>query len=211
LRVKTKRDPRIDAYIGKSAEFSRPILRHLRELVHQGCPDVEETIKWSAPFFMHAGILCFMAAFKEHCTFGFWNREMKKVIANDGGKAESAMGNFGRIKSIADLPSAATLRRYVAAAARLNDSGVPARPRAAPKSKGKSASVIVPSDLKAALARTPKAAHAFESFRASHRREYVEWITDAKRETTRQKRIATTLEWLTKGKSRNWKYEKGRE
>lgn len=204
--MKTKRDPRIDAFIGKSADFAQPVLRHLRELVHQGCPDVEETIKWGMPSFLHHGILCFTAAFKAHCTFGFWHRGMEKVIGRDGGKADTAMGNFGRIRSVADLPGDATMRRYIEAAARLNESGVPARPRSAAKPKEV---VVIPPDLKSALAKKTKAARAFENCSPSHRREYVEWITGARRPETRQKRLATTLEWLAAGKSRNWKYENG--
>lgn len=203
--MKSTRDPRIDAFIGQAAPFAQPILRHLRELVHRACPDVEETLKWSMPAFVHrGGILCIMAAFKAHCTFGFWHREMIKVVGGDGAKSKSAMGLFGRITSLDDLPSDAKLLGYLKAAARLNESGTPARAATSRKPKPPP---TIPPDLKSALKKNAKAAAAFEAFSPSHRREYIEWITEAKREETRQKRVATTLEWLTEGKSRNWKYE----
>ena len=197
-------DPRIDAYIAKSAAFAQPILKHLRELVHQACPTATETIKWSMPHFEHAGaLLCGMAAFKAHCTFGFWHQGMEKVI---GAPAEaSAMGSFGRITSLADLPDDRTLRRYVQAAAKLNESGVPGRPR--PASRTPKKEPAVPAELAAALKKNKAAAATFENFSPSHRKEYIEWIVEAKRDETRQKRLAATIEQLTAGKSRHWKYQ----
>jgi uncharacterized protein YdeI (YjbR/CyaY-like superfamily) len=202
--VKTSRDPRIDAFIAKSAPFARPILSHLRELVHRACPPAEETLKWGMPAYTHQGILCITGAFKAHCTFIFWHGEMKKILARDGAGSSDAMGVLGRITTIADLPKDAAMLRYLKEAVRLNESGVPTRARFA-KTKPPTA---VPADLKAALKKNPKAAATFEKLSPSHRREYVEWITEAKRDETRQKRLATTLEWLTAGKPRNWKYEK---
>lgn len=199
-----KTDARIDAYIAKSAEFARPVLRHLRELVHSACPEAEETMKWSSPSFVYAGkILCGFAAFKEHFTFGFWHQGMNAVLAADGAKADDAMGSFGRLTRLADLPSDKSMIRYIKKAAQMNESEAPARPRPAKRT----GPVEVPADLAAALKKNKAAATAFEKFSPSHRREYVEWITEAKREETRQKRLATTLEWLAAGKSRNWKYE----
>ena len=123
-------DPRIDAKIAKAAGFAKPILRHLRALVHEACPDVEETIKWSSPSFMYRGrILCGMMAFKEHLTFGFWHKDMEAVLAKDGAKGDQAWGSLGRITSLRDLPSDKALLRYIRAAARLNESDVPGRPR----------------------------------------------------------------------------------
>jgi uncharacterized protein YdeI (YjbR/CyaY-like superfamily) len=198
-------DPRIDAHIAKTADFAKPILRHLRELVHEACPDVEETLKWSSPSFIYRGrILCGMMAFKEHCTFGFWHKDMEAVLEKDGAKGDQAWGSLGRLTSLADLPSDRALLRYIRTAARLNESDAPARPRPVRKP---SARLKVPPDLAAALKKNKAAAATFEKFRPSHRREYIEWITEAKRDETRVKRLATTLEWLEKGKSRNWKYE----
>lgn len=193
-------DPRVDAYIARAAPFAQPILEHLRAVVHAACPGVEETLKWSSPHFMYKGMLCGMAAFKQHVAFGFW---LGKLVT-DTGNEESAMGQFGRIASLADLPPKRTLAALVKKAAALNEAGakLPTRTRdGKPKPP-----VEVPDDLAAALARNRKARATFEAFSPSHRREYVEWITEAKREETRAKRLATTLEWLAEGKVRNWKY-----
>ena len=199
-------DPRVDAYIERAAGFAKPILRRLRGLVHAGCPDVVETMKWGSPSFLHAGkILGGMAAFKEHCTFGFWHKAMESVLGKAGAKAGTAMGSFGRITSVADLPPDARFVRWVRKAAELNESGAPGRPRPA---RRPAEPVRVPPDLAAALKRNRVAAETFDRFSPSHRREYVEWITEAKRDETRRQRLATTLEWLAEGKARNWKYEK---
>lgn len=198
-------DPRVDAYIAKAAEFAKPILSHLRKLVHEGCPDTEETLKWSMPAFLHAGkIMAGMAAFKQHCTFGFWHQGMERVLESEGEKEATAMGSFGRITSLEDLPSDRAMLRYIKKAAVLNESDVPARPRPA---KRPSAPPAVPDDLAAALKKNKAAAASFEKFSPSHRKEYIDWITEAKRDETRQKRLSTALEWLAQGKSRNWKYE----
>lgn len=197
-----KRDPRIDAYIARSAEFARPILEHLRGTVHEACPQVEETMKWSMPHFMYEGMLCGMASFKAHCTFGFWKGAL--VLGEDGRAEKDAMGQFGRIERISDLPPKRTLVALIRRAMQLNEEGVksPARARK-PKPPAE-----VPDDLSAALARNRKARATFEGFSASQRREYVEWIAGAKREETRARRLATTLEWLAEGKPMNWKYQK---
>lgn len=159
-------------------------------------------MKWSMPNFMHAGgILCNMAAFKAHCAFGFWHRGMNAVIAKDRADSATAMGDFGRLTSLADLPDNRTMIRYLREAAKLNESGAPARPPPKPKK-----ALPVPADLAAALKTNKKAAAAFAAFSPSHRREYVEWIIEAKRDETRQKRLATTLVWLAAGKPRNWQY-----
>jgi len=198
-------DPRVTAYIAKSAPFARPVLSHLRALVHQACPDVEETIKWSMPSFLHEGrILCGMAAFKEHCTFGFWHKGMVEVLGEEGARSDTAMGSFGRITTIADLPKEKVLLRYIRQAVKLGASEEPARPKAERK---RGEPVAVPADLAKALKENAAASSTFRSLSPSHRKEYVEWITEAKRDETRRKRLATTLEWLAEGKSRNWKYE----
>jgi uncharacterized protein YdeI (YjbR/CyaY-like superfamily) len=200
-----KTDPRIDVYIGKAAEFAKPILKHLRKLVREACPEAEETMKWSMPSFTYGGkILCGMAAFKEHCTFGFWHQGMSAVHGRDGHKPDSAMGSFGRVTSLKDLPSDKKMALYIRKAAELNESDAPARPRPAKRSVSP---LVVPDDLAADLKKNKAAAATFEKFSPSNRKEYIDWITEAKRDETRQKRLATTLEWLAEGKSRNWKYE----
>ena len=195
-------DPRVDAYIAKAATFAQPILKHLRTLVHEACPEAEETIKWRMPTFVHHKILCGMAAFKAHATFGFWQRGLTDEIAKTGVRAEQAMGSLGRITSLEDLPSDKAMLGYIRKAAKLNESGVPARPKPKPRP-----ALPVPADLAAALKKNAKAAAMFKDFTVSPRREYIEWITEAKRPETRAKRIATTIEWLATGKKRNWKYE----
>ncbi|HMB56525.1 MAG TPA: YdeI/OmpD-associated family protein [Arenimonas sp.] len=195
-----KLDPRVDAYIANAAEFARPILVHLRERVHAGCPDVEETLKWSMPTFMHHGILCGMAAFKQHCTFGFWKSEL--VVAE--GDNDKAMGQFGRIVKLSDLPSNKILAGYIKQAMKLNEEGVktPRRSKAAtPKP-----APVVPEDLLAALKKNRKAQATFDAFSPSNRREYTDWLAEAKRPETRERRLAQTIEWLAEGKVRNWKY-----
>src|ERR1051325_9801397 len=170
------KDPRIDAYIAKSADFAKPILNHLRAIVHEACPDVVETIKWGNASFNHRGPMCSMAAFKEHCTFGFWKGELLGVEREEG-----TMGHFGRITSIKDLPTKSALVKLVKRAAKLNEEGITvARPVRTPR-----AELPMPDDLLAALKKNKKAMSAFESFPPSHRREYIQWITDAKRDETR--------------------------
>ena len=189
------KDPRIDAYIAKSAKFAQPILKHLRALVHAGCPDVVETIKWSSPHFEHRGMLCGMAAFKEHCAFGFWNRALKIP-----GK-EGAMGQFGSLKALSDLPGDKVVIGWVREAARLNETGRKVGPI-----RRKLKPLPVPPELRAALTKNPGAHAHFESFSPSQRREYNEWIGEAKQGETRRKRIETALGWIAQGKPRNWKY-----
>ncbi|MFZ2492979.1 MAG: YdeI/OmpD-associated family protein [Thermoanaerobaculia bacterium] len=196
------RDPRIDAYIEKSAPFAQPILRHIREIVHEACPDIEETMKWSMPHFDHKGMVCGMAAFKAHCTFGFWKGSL---LFEDGAKSDEAMGQMGRLTSVKDLPSKKELVRLIRRAVQLNDDGVkPAKVRP-PKPK---TDIAPPEELVAALARNAAARETFERFPPSHRREYVEWIAEAKTAPTRQRRIEQAVEWIAEGKQRNWKYMK---
>jgi len=195
-------DQRVDAYIQNAAPFARPILMHIRKSVHTGCPDVEETIKWSFPHFVYKGMLCSMASFKAHCSFGFWKGSLLEVPPNG-----TSMSQFGRITSLEDLPGSKELTRLVRQAAALNDVGLklPRQKRTAPKAPPKA-----PADLQKALKPNRAASATFKALSASHKREYIEWITEAKTEPTRKKRITTTIEWLAAGKSRNWKYEKQR-
>ena len=199
-----KRDDRIDAYIARSAEFARPILDHIRTIVHEACPAVEETMKWSFPHFQYKGMMCSMAAFKEHCAFGFWKGPL--IVEQGGGEVEKAMGQFGRITRLADLPSRKVISGYIKQAMKLNDEGVKSPARAKPKNPP--AELIIPDDLVTALRANETASAVFEKFRPSHRREYVEWITEAKTQATRSRRIEQTIQLLAEGKSRYWKYAK---
>jgi hypothetical protein len=202
------KDPRIDAYIAKAAPFAQPVLKHLRKIVHAGCPGVQETMKWSMPHFDYKGIMCGMAAHKQHCSFGFWQRA---ALALDGkGEDAEGMGQFGRITSLADLPDEQTLIGYVRKAVALKDSGAaPSKPRKpAAKPKVGLTDLQVPQTLAEALKRSAKARATWEKFSPSHRREYIAWLTEAKRDETRERRLETALEWLAEGKSRNWKYER---
>jgi uncharacterized protein YdeI (YjbR/CyaY-like superfamily) len=195
------KDPCVDAYIAKSADFARPVLKHLRGLVHTACPQVEETLKWGMPHFQHRGILLGMAAFKQHCTLHFW----KGALIFAARKTEDeAMGQFGRITSLADLPGDKALLGFIRKAMELNEAGIKKPADTRPKEKRQ---LVVPDYFQAALAKNAKARATFENFSYSHKKEYVEWITEAKREETRARRMQTSLAWLTKGKSHNWKYE----
>jgi uncharacterized protein YdeI (YjbR/CyaY-like superfamily) len=195
------RDPRVDAYIKKAAPFAQPILADIREVVHASCPDVEEAMKWSFPHFVYKGMLCSMAAFKQHAAFGFWKGSL--VIGT--GKGPDAMGQFGRITRRSDLPSKRVLAAYVKKAAALNEQGV--KVARTPKKNAPKA-IALPADLAAALKKNAKAQVTFDALSPSHKREYLEWITEAKAEATRQRRLAQTIEWLAQGRSRNWKYER---
>jgi uncharacterized protein YdeI (YjbR/CyaY-like superfamily) len=194
------RDKRVDAYITKSADFAKPILTYLREVVHETCPDAEETMKWSFPHFTYEGMLCSMASFKEHCAFGFWKGSL--IVEQDGKSADEAMGQFGRITKLSDLPSKKVLAGYIKKAMALNESGA----KVTPKPKRAKRELAVPDYLTVALKKNRKALATFEGFTPSHRREYVEWITEAKGEDTRQRRLEQAIEWMAEGKPRHWKY-----
>lgn len=194
------RDPRVDAYIARQQEFARPVLNYVRDVVHEGCPDVKETIKWGVPSFEHHGILCGIAAFKAHLQFGFWKHDL--VV---GSRAMTGMG-FGKFSRIAELPPRSKLVAYVKKAARLNEQGVKAPWMGARAKKRPKKPIPTPTDFRAALARSGKAKAAFDAFPPSHKREYLEWITEARQDATRQRRIAQAIEWIAEGKQRNWKY-----
>ena len=196
----------IDSYIKKSAEFAKPVLNHLRELVHSACPEVEEKMKWSFPHFDYKGeMMCSMAAFNQHCAFGFWKASLMKNSQKMFEKyGKTAMGHLGQIKSLKDLPPDKVLIAGIKEAMKLNDAGVKIL-KSKPVTKE---DINTPDYFMTALKKNKKALETFQNFNASHVREYVEWITDAKTEATRNKRIETALEWLSEGKSRNWKYIK---
>lgn len=202
-----KKDKRVDAYIEKAAPFAKPILMHLRELVHKACPDVEENIKWSFVSFEYKGLLCSFAAFKQHCAFGFWKAAlMKDPALIENAKSESAMGHLGKITSLKDIPSDKKIIGYIKEAMKLNDDNIPL-PKRKPSVKKE---IEVPDYFMNALKKNKKAFERFESFPPSHKKEYLQWITEAKREETRDKRIAQALEWIGEGKGRNWKYERSK-
>jgi uncharacterized protein YdeI (YjbR/CyaY-like superfamily) len=200
-----KTDTRTDAYIEKSAPFAKPILQHIRSLVHQACPNATETIKWGMPFFEYKGIICNMAAFKNHCSLGFFKAGLMTSAAELQANNGEAMGHLGKITSLQDLPSDEVLIGYIKEAAALNEAGVK---KATPKKTKDKNELTIPEDMIQALETNSAAKSTFMNFPYSHKKEYVEWITEAKTEATRTKRITTMLEWLEEGKSRNWKYEK---
>ena len=203
-------NPKIDAYIAKSAPFAQPILLHLRGLIHKACPDVVEEIKWSRPFFLHRGvILCNVSAFKSHCSFGFWGAEIGKILKQDNVLQDGGMGSLGRIASVNELPPDKQLLGYLRQAAVFIESGqgetwVAAQRRVV---KAPKPALVAPPEFTAALKKSKLAANAYAAFSPSCQREYLEWIVSAKRQETRDKRIAQAIEWIGEGKQRNWKYQ----
>jgi uncharacterized protein YdeI (YjbR/CyaY-like superfamily) len=196
-----KKDPRVDAYIAKAAQFAQPILRRVRKLVHAGCPEVQETIKWNLPTFEYHGIVLGMAAFKNHCSIGFWKGEliMDKRAGSDGG-----MGHFGKITSLKDLPPDKRFVEYVRKAAALNKQGI--KKPADRKLRSARPDLTIPEYFRTALRKNKKAAATFEGFSYTNKKEYLDWLTEAKREETRSQRLQTAIAWLAEGKVRNWKY-----
>lgn len=201
----TKKDKRIDAYITKAKPFARPILKHVRDLIHKGCPEVEETIKWGMPSFDYKGPFFSIAAFNEHCSLGFWKSALiedkhgyLQPIANKGG---AAMGNFGRVESLKDLPSDKIMLDYIRQAKKLNDEGI--KPVRKPSERRQ---LEAPDYMLAAIQKNKRAWATYDNFSASNQRDYIEWITEAKTEGTRNKRMAQAIEWMAEGKPRNWKY-----
>jgi uncharacterized protein YdeI (YjbR/CyaY-like superfamily) len=207
---KTSLNPKVDAYIAKAPPFAQPILTHVRRLVHEACPDVEEEIKWSRPFFLHNGvILCNISAFKAHCSFGFWGAEIGRVLIEEGVVQKGGMGSLGKVTSVTELPPDKKFLGYVRQAAALIDIGqgenriaVSRRVVKAPKP-----ALEVPPEFTVALRKDRKAIAAYTAFSPSCQREYVEWIADAKRSETRDRRIVQAVEWIAEGKQRNWKYQ----
>lgn len=203
-------EPKVDAYIERAQPFAQPILNHLRNLVHKACPDVEEAIKWGHPFFLYRGtILGNMAAFKEHCSFGFWGEEIGAILREAKIIQDGGMGSLGKITSVKDLPSGKEMLGWIRQSCALIDSGehtsimagrnkVVKTPKPEPKATP---------EFAAALKKNKKASAVFEAFSSSCKREYLEWIAEAKREETRDKRIAQAVEWIAEGKQRNWKYQ----
>ena len=200
--------PAVDMYIAKSAAFAQPILFYLREIVHEAVPAIDEEMKWSRPFFVYRGIILGnISGFKEHCSFGLWGAEAAEALRADGVASSEAMGSFGRITSVKDLPPRKKLVTYVTNAAKLIDEGARTKSLVRQPRVAKPA-VNVPEALATALKKNEPAAKQFDAMSPSCRYEYIEWIADAKRDETRDKRVATAMEWIAEGKSRNWKYEK---
>jgi uncharacterized protein YdeI (YjbR/CyaY-like superfamily) len=199
-------DRRVDAYIESSPEFARPILIRLRELIHAACPDVSETIKWGAPAYEYKGVLAIMAAMKQHAVFNLWKGDLiPEVKERYREKSSMAMGTFGKITSVHDLPPDDKIIAWIKQAMELNERGVklPQRSRSEPKRE-----VDVPDDLITALEQNESARSTFDGFTTARRREYVDWISGAKTDATRQKRLTQAIEWMAEGKHRNWKYDK---
>ncbi len=200
-------DKRIDVYISKAADFAKPILIHLRGLIHKACPDIEETIKWGMPAFYYKGPMCGMAAFKNHCAFNFWKTALMadkgKIFSNK--KEKEGMGHLGKITTLEDLPADKLLIAYIKEAAQLNEDGIKLPPKA---KKPEPKELLVPDYFQKALKKNKQALKTFEKFSYSHKKDYIDWITEAKREETRNKRIETAIEWMAEGKGRNWKYER---
>ncbi len=202
-----KRNKRIDEYIAKAHPFARPILNHIRELVHKACPDVEETMKWGFPHFDYKGsMMCSMASFKEHMAFGFWKaslmKDPHKIFITTGEK--EAIGHLGRITSIKELPPDKLMVQYIKEAVRLNDEGIKVPSKLVKHKK----ELVIPDYFMKAVSKNKKALKTFESFSYTNKKEYVEWITGAKTEETRNDRLLTAVKWMAKGKVRNWKYLK---
>lgn len=201
--------PAVDAYIAKAPAFAQPILTQIRKLVHKTIPEAEEAIKWSMPFFLYRGIIIGnIAAFKEHCSFGLWNENVQGVVQDGVEKRGGGMGSFGKLTSLANLPSDAKLKPLLLEAARKIEAGERTKNWAGRTKKDKPAKPVeVPEALAAALKKNKAASKNFETMSPSCRREYAEWIAEAKREETREKRIVTAIEWISEGKQRNWKYQ----
>ncbi len=200
--------PQVDEYIASAPAFAQPILHHLRELIHKTLPEVEEDIKWSMPFFIYRGlILGNMAAFKQHCSFGLWGREAADNLRADGIYNREAMGVLGKLTSLKDLPSDRELTKYFRTAAAAIDTGARTQNYSRPKASTPKPPPEVPASLAAALRKNKAAATQFAAMPPGCQREYCEWIAEARRDETRDKRVATAIEWIAEGKRRNWKYE----
>ncbi len=201
------KDKRVDAYIEKAQPFAQPVLKKIRELVHKACPEVTETIKWGMPSFEYKGPMFGMAAFKKHCVGGFWKHKLlndpKNLLGERKNQGGEAMGNLGCMTSIKDLPPDKAMIDFFRQAAKLNDEGIKVVKKPAVKKP-----LVVPKELTTALAASKKAKSHFENFSPSQKREYAEWIIDAKTEDTKARRLKTAVEWISEGKHRLWKYEK---
>lgn len=202
-----KNDPKIDAYIEKAQPFAQPVLKHLRKLIHTANPDVVEVVKWGMPCFDHKGPYCSMASFKQHAVFGFWKSKLikdpKGYLGERKNAGGEAMGNFGRITSLKDLPPDKVIIDFLKQAAKLNDEGV----KLPAKAKKETKEVVPSAYFTKELKKNKKAVASFAAFSPSKKKEYVEWVDTAKTEETKAKRMATSVEWISEGKNLNWRYE----
>lgn len=194
------KNKKVDDYILQSQDFAKPILTHLRKLIQIACPQVEESIKWGHPHFEYKGLLCNVAAFNRHCAFGFWKAALMKDAELLTKNNNDAMGHSGKLKSISDLPKDKIIIARVKEAVLLNEQGVhlPAK-----KHSEKNPEIKVPLLLKNELIKNKEVDQKFNSLSPSHKKEYIEWIEDAKKEETKFKRIASTIKWVMEGKSTN--------
>ena len=202
----TKKNTRVDSYISKSEDFAKPVLIHFRKLIYTACPDVEEKIKWGFPHFDYKGMMCSMAAFKKHCAFTFWKAELMRdetLIVN--AESESAMGHFGKITSLKELPSDKKIIGYIKEAMILNEKEIKLPQKKVTATKKE---IAVPDYFLKKLRSNKKAFSTFKAFSPSHKREYIKWVIEAKTDETKNRRIQTAIEWMSEGKPRNWKYMK---
>lgn len=197
------KSPRVDEYIGKAAPYAKPILLRLRAIFHEAAPQIEEDIKWGIPAFMHKGIVCNLAAFKQHVSFGFWKGKLMKDPDGLFINKERTQITAIKLTTVDDIPPVDTLKAYIREAVDLNERGV--KLPSAKKNAGRE-KLEVPEDLAAALKSNPQASQTYKDFSYTNQKEYLEWITGAKRPETRQKRLTTAIEWMSEGKPRNWKY-----
>ena len=200
------RSPEVDAYIEKSADHAQPILKKIRDLYHKACPEIEETIKWGFPHFEYDGLVGNVASFKEHVALGFWEGlalSDPENILEQLGKTGMASAKF---PTAADVPTDAILSAYIEEALDLNVQGV--KPVRSAQKRARPKELKLPADFGTALKKSKKGLKTFEGFSLTNRKEYIEWVTEAKRDETRKRRIATSVEWLSEGKPRNWKYMK---
>jgi uncharacterized protein YdeI (YjbR/CyaY-like superfamily) len=202
-----KKDKRIDLYIAKAENFAKPILNHLRQVIHKACPEIGETIKWGMPFFEYKGAVCNMASFKQHCAIGFWNASLMaddhKIFSKD---SDSAMGQFGRINSLKDLPPDKILIEYIKEAAALNEKGIKlAKKKLKPAEKKE---LVIPDYFIKAISKNQKALKTFNNFSYTNKKEYIDWVSEAKTEDTKNRRLITAVDWMSESKIRNWKYVK---
>ena len=205
LAMEKQYDERLDAYIGKAAPFAKPILEHIRQLVHATSPLITENIKWGMPFFEYKGPVCMMAAFKQHCAFGFWKASRlddPDHLLNPG--EDAAAGSFGRVYALSDLPSDEALSEFILQAMKINESGK--KEPAVKKAPAEKKELVIPEYFIELLNEHPRAKEIFEKFSYSHKKEYVEWIVDAKTDITREKRLTQAMEMMAEGQSRMWKY-----
>lgn len=199
------KNKKVDEYISQSQDFAKPILNHLRKLVHIACPQVEETIKWGHPHFQYKGLLCNMAAFNKHCAFGFWKAALMKNVDILKDNNSESMGHSGKLKSLSDLPKDRIIISRIEEAASLNEQGIQLTDK---KHSSKKPEIQMPILLKNELQKNKKASETFLNFSLYHRKEYIEWIEEATTNDTKLQRVTTTVKWLTEGKTRNWKYIK---